>query len=354
MKPTAKATTELMLESLSKANVTEAHQILRPVTKDGLIYSLPTSLLQCIHRHVPDFFGIEELEQELRLAEYCSKRHSIGYFVANQKRPFNRIVTYPLLYPPDESIPKACKHTLLESAINMVGDNSLRHAQHIFDDVRERQLAYLGWLLHNQAFLVEKQALEHKYSELVATIDQFPTYPVHHFVQCLQLFHGLRCDDDSLTSCADEFDAFFQKWQIGGLATWDIPRPSSALLGGPSSLAKFVPDPTGPTVKLAGTLRLQARARPEALIRSSVPEHLQDWEKVLENRHPAKLSYSRWSRLFQLAFYCDIVLARNYPDRMKRHAGRLDHAFSVFFGDEDVQAIRKLRSLQRKLHRQSQ
>jgi len=322
---------------------------IRPAAQDGLIYSLPVNLLDCIERYAPDFFSADELDQELAIADFCRRFYSMAFYEPTHKLPFHRFIQ--LLSPP-EPIRTSCNAVAMNQSIRL-DEAETRHSQTILDDVQNRRLAYLGWLLHNSAFLDEKQALQHQYSELVVAISQFPTYPAQHFVKGLHFAHGLRCDGNILTSFADDFDAFFLKWQIGGLATWDIPRPSNANIGGQASLCRFVPDQMAPTVRLPRTLRLSARARLETLIRSAVPEHLGDWESVQENSHPLRLSYGRWSRLFQLAFYRDIVLSRNYSDRMNRQVGRLDQAFSEFFGDVDVQAIRKLRSTQSYLLRQS-
>lgn len=322
---------------------------IRPAAQDGLIYSLPVNLLDCIRRYAPDFFSADELDQELAIANFCQQFYSMAYYEPTHLRPFHRFIQSLV---PSDPIRTTCNSVTMNQSIRL-DEAETRRSQAILDDVQNRRLAYLGWLLHNQAFIDDKQVLQDGYSELVAVMSQFPTYPVHHFVRGLQIVHGFRCDDNILTSFADDFDAFFQKWQIGGLATWDIPLPSNANIGGPASLSRFVPDQMAPTVQLPRTLRLSARARPETLIRGSVSNHLRDWERVQENNHPLRLSYGRWYRLFQLAIYRDLVLARNYSDRMNRHLGRLDQAFSEFFGDVDVQAIRKLRSTQACLLRPS-
>lgn len=351
MASSATTTTEAILESMSEVRASDPLYAFRPDATNGVVYCLPLSLLQAIYQCAPSFFSENEYRQELRLSEDCSTHFAIGCRKPHQQAAFHWLVSFPLLFPSKETITHDCNKIQEQLSISDDSADSLKQSLSILNDTRERQLAYLGWLLHNKRFLTEKKALQDKYSELAAIFPTFPTYPAHHFVESIQKVHGLRCDDDSLITFADVFDAFCQKWQVAGLATWDIPLPSTAILGGPSCLSKFVPDQMGSTVKIPGALRLSARSRPEALIRNSVPVHLHDWEKVLDNKHPSKLSYSRWNRLFQLAFYRDIVLARNYPDRMKRHAGRLDQAFSDFFGDEDCQAIRKLRSKQNKLRR---
>lgn len=324
---------------------------IRPAAQDGLIYSLPVHLLEQINRYAPDFLSAEELGQEFELAEFCCRFYSIAMYKPTTEHPFPRLVPFQFLYPPQ---PLRTSCNAVPNSPSIICDDIIRQSQCVLDDLREKQIAFLGWLLHNQEFLRDKAVLQEKYYELLQFTKSYPKYPAHHFVHCLESVHGLRANKNLLKSFADDFDAFFQKWQIAGLATRDIPIPSGAVLGGPASIVKFIPDQDGPTVKLPGTLRLQARARPENLLRSPAQEHLQDWALVQDQKHPSKISYSRWVRLFQLALYREIVLVRNYPNKVILHSGKLDEAFSEFFGDKDVQAVKRIRTKQRMLLGQSE
>jgi hypothetical protein len=142
---------------------------------------------------------------------------------------------------------------------------------------------------------------------------------------------------------AHDFAAFYDRWDLSALMTWDLPQPKGGNFGCPASLGTLSGVEDSPTVQLPRTLRLPARFPLDGLLNRAVDDHLADWQAVVEQRHPGKLNYGRLQRVFRLHFLRNIVLRSGYGDRFPRRVGLLDQVFAEYFDDDNEETVRKLR-----------
>jgi hypothetical protein len=155
--------------------------------------------------------------------------------------------------------------------------------------------------------------------------------------------------------CAQDFNSFYDRWQLQGLATWNLPQPRGANLSGipwPASVASsatMVSMQVSPILPLPGDYPI--RAMFEEAQRAQTPEHLQGWLQVQKQQHAGDLRYLRFRRMFLLDFYRDTVLAERYGNRFAGQLELLDRAFGRYLGNLSADSVKKLRIQMQALRR---
>ena len=102
-------------------------------------------------------------------------------------------------------------------------------------------------------------------------LGRIPQIPVK---QELERWRNTSVLDKRDQELASEFSAFYQRWQLRGLATWDVPIPQGANLGLPANCSHLFVAANRPAVALAATLRLPGDDSPADLLETDAPEHL--------------------------------------------------------------------------------
>jgi hypothetical protein len=139
--------------------------------------------------------------------------------------------------------------------------------------------------------------------------------------------------------------AFYDRWVVLGFPTWDLPKPRGGNVAGPPELSKLAGVAAEPLVQVSPVVRLSPRYPMQAMLKSAAgakaTDHLAEWNHVQNQQQTDNLRYRRFSQIFQLRFYRDVVLASRYSQRFQGHVGPLDEVFGKFLGGED--AVKKLR-----------
>jgi hypothetical protein len=216
--------------------------------------------------------------------------------------------------------------------------------------VVERLEAYLGWLVTLPEFLAERDALRTKWERATEHMDGIPQFRVDVYMLHTQIPADAGYTKDEIIA---DFTAFYERWQLSGLVTWDLPQPIGANIGCTADVGPSIGVDESPVVQLPSTLRLPARYPLREILSPALEPHLSDWQAVLDQRHPSKFNYGRWSRILHLHFLRNIALTSAYGERLRRCTNGIDWAFADYFGDESDESVRKARLwINRRLRRQ--
>ncbi len=135
-----------------------------------------------------------------------------------------------------------------------------------------------------------------------------------------------------------DFTAFYGRWHLLGLVTWDLPLPVGISLRGSG---QTISDGSSQAVHLPPTLTLPARCPPERLLQRRAEPHLAEWQAIQKQRGRTQLSYGRLSHVMHLHFLRNVALASRYGDRFRRRLGALDWAFADYFEGGDTDAFER-------------
>ena len=249
---------------------------LRSLTRDA-VYAIPVELLERIDGDLPNWLSPAELAQERRFAELCAGRNSVGVFLGE-------FVGHDfLLHDPMPS--SAELYRLLDGERHFANraqlENSLRSANERLQPLNERLEAYLGWLVTDPQYRQELAALRQKWEADLVRLGRIPQIPVEQELERWRQTSELDQRDQQLAS---EFSAFYERWQLRGLASWDLPIPQGANLGLPANCSHLFVPASRPAVALAATLRLRGDDSPADLLETDAPEHLREWRLIQDQQ----------------------------------------------------------------------
>ncbi len=285
-------------------------------TTDSPLYAIPHALLEAIERRMAGWISPSEMEFEKGLTDLCGQHHGVGIVPGK--------VISCMLLPSEE--PSALSREIFEK-MGWDGAWTFQQARRLLATGRQRGvivqdqlIAYAGWLMTEPAFVEDVEALK---ARNPASFD--PT-----------------AADEELIKASEDFTRFRDRWQLAGMASWDLPLPQGPNLTG-------VPFPESVTareqmseIQLPATMRLPARFPLREMLgemqRDSPLEHLAGWQQILDRQE-----HQRFERMLPLHFYRHIVLPSRYGDRIKRHVEGLDEAFGDYFGKVSGDSIKKLR-----------
>jgi hypothetical protein len=308
--------------------------VLGPLTAEP-VYAIPEELIDGLDNRRRRWLDAAELALERRFLRFC--RGCVGIF-------HGRFLQHRYL--------GQCQHQLVtEEHYRDLGwhhyltfqrlQESLNFGQNIEETVRQQQEAYLGWLITYPTFLTERNDLRVRWQAAVNQLGFIPSNPVDLRVeQATSLLDTFNFDDDELVA---DFSAFYQRWQLTGLVTWDLPEPVGANLGAPASVGRFIGVENRPAVQLPPTVHLPSSNSLHDLVQSPLEGHLAEWQMVLNETHPSGFGFDRWQRVFRFHFLRNIVLSGSYEARFRRRAGELDWVFAELFGDQSDESCRRIR-----------
>jgi hypothetical protein len=212
--------------------------------------------------------------------------------------------------------------------------------------VEGRMDAYVGWLVTNRCFRAEVAELRTRWEATVRQRGRFPPFPRWPFA-------GDDGGADGPPEFREECYAFYRRWGLDRMLTWDWPIPMEPDLDvvmreelhrlTDAGVVLFIPWYLlrGERLNLQGVVQ---RAR--AACREG---HLRDWLHKAPGRRGDELGDIRYERLQWIYRYYGLALMRRYGAACRGHVQRLDRALARVIGrDEDT--VKKLRlELQRLL-----
>jgi len=172
----------------------------------------------------------------------------------------------------------------------------------------------LGWLVTDPQYRQELTALRQKSEADLVRLGRIPQLPFEQALERWRQTSELNQRDQELAS---EFSAFYERWQLRGLASWNLPIPQGANLGLPANCSHLFVPASRPAVALAATLRLRGDDSTADLLETGASDHLREWRLIQDQQHPHHMSYSRLATAFKLYFLDNVILRSAYPEKLQ-------------------------------------
>lgn len=308
------------------------------------LYALTEPIIDAIQKNAPHFFTDDEEEFERDLARTVS----FGFF---HQRPLGRATSPALEATKQHSLTDRQRRSseqidaLLREEMRRAGATANAIGEFFVGSaerrtrVEDRQDAYAGWLVTNVAFRREVGTLRERWKDVVRVIRHFPSLPVW-------FIPDVTAEENLPAEFREEFEAFYCRWGLETMRTWDWPAPMEPdFVGG---LRKGIPhlSEAGLTVfvpwyMLRGErIDLQDVAGLSRL--GAVPDHLSDWVNKRGVEGGDDRGEVRYKNLLWLYRFHELVLLRRYSRSCKGNIERLDRALAeVLKRDQD--SVKKLR-----------
>ena len=258
-----------------------------------------------------------------------------------------RLLSYDLLQPPSVD-PLGTMRGLAQQA---GWNKNPAQLQAIFDGFGEKikqfhvvARGYCGWLMTNQAFVHEQNALLRKWSKEIRQYGVPRIGLVKAGTGAVP--RGWKRAEGPLADFADAFENFFCRWRLESLAAPGLPVP---LL--PSLPAATTPDVlrclhrAGALYYFPDTFPIPSRDELRRVLEDvrsrSVPAHLGEWSHIVRAGNQGKRDIQRYGRLFTLQHYWRVLHAR-HDKALHGYGGRvaLRAVFANFLGQKP-ETIRK-------------
>jgi hypothetical protein len=329
-----------------------------PTTPDPYHFGLPTRLLAILENEIEKSSDIHrQLARERDFSTRLSRRDRwVG-----QRCYFGADLDQPIDYQFAEAFrsPRAISQTIdgfdpasyLQHAPD-VDPERLKRAIRVcakrINALHENSKGYLGWLLTTPAFLDEHDRL----------LDSHKDHILAHGMPLLsrhRLTGSASCrmpTDECHNECFDAFDQFYVRWRLESLAAPGLPVPQttdfSVFPTEPASSPRneagrmfFIPDifPI-PSRELLRNM-LEDELRPQG----ALPDHLEEWGRLIAKSNPSKKGIPRFARLFELQHYTRIV--RRRMSGVKQ--GVLERCLAKLFAQSDATIHRDMLFLRERL-----
>lgn len=307
------------------------------------VYAIPGELLTHLLEVMPDWMTGEEEAAERHFAESCRTNCCIGVVD-------DRGIQHPCLDVPESPQISAEVFEELNWGPYIIthakADDQIRQALEWAERVRAQMTAYTGWLITNSQFIAERDQLRQKWGPVTDALGHIPEYPVR-----VNSAPAKKRTPRGSVNVTHEFvgdlRAFYDRWILLGFPTWDLPKPRGGNVGGPPEFSKLAGVAAEPMVQVSPAIRLSQRYPIHAILKSvagaKAPDHLAEWIDVQKQQQTENLRYHRFSQIFRLRFYRDVVLASRYSQRFQGNTGPLDEVFGRFLGGLGEDAVKKLR-----------
>ncbi len=315
-----------------------------PFLRHNPLYALSEVLLDTIVAEAPTFFSAEQVAFERDLARTASfgffHHRALGFSAGDrQADPGTGLSLQERNERSRQAIAELMAEELRRDGLSPGEiDNYFQQEGHQRTAVDTRKDAYAGWLISTRQFQDEVKELRASWEPLVRRRRCFPVYPRW------PLFDD-GCERAPETFRSD-FLAFYRRWGLDGLHTWDWPEPMepdlmTGMLRDLHQLADAGVVLFVPWYLLRGE-KLPVQAIVQRARTACEAEHLWEWLQKPAPRKSEEKGDIHYERLLHVYRYHELVLVRRYRARFHGHVQQLDRALAHVMGrDEDT--VKKLR-----------
>jgi hypothetical protein len=320
-----------------------------PFLQHDPLYSLNESLIDLIQAEAPAFFTPEQVEFERDLARTAAfgffHRQAMGVTAKERQPDAQGLSMEERLVRATRSIDETMAVSLSQDGLSEgeIAEYFEQRAK-VRTTIEFRQCAYTGWLVSNRQFRAEVAELQTTWGSEVAQHRRFPVYPIWPFFDD----GGLNSQEDFRNACF----AFYRRWGLDRLVTWDWPVPMEPDLAvglrrdmevlSEAGVVLFVPWYLlrGEKLNLQRVVQL-GRSTCEA-------KHLRNWLQVQSEGHDDGKGDVRFEHLLQVYRYHDLVFVRRYGPACRGNVQRLDRALAKSM-ERNEDTVKQLRLELRRL-----
>ena len=322
-----------------------------PMVWEKWFYTLPTavwgSLCNALGR---DRFDTDYLELEIAASQYAES--TLGCVGFHKGLPFSDFYLRPL-HPLDLFDPTVAKY--LEEC-RIAGEKVPTSSGQItekLEALKMPQIAYLGWLLTNRAFLVELQQLR---SQFPSAFDQKQNPPVpalfSEHVNPHELHQLLKSTNDSTCQAVRNF---CQRWRLNrmvGPATYSplsvqfpVALPARSVIDAQrSGSLLFIPD----------IAPVPNRDLLEQLVQEVVQQtiqhetHLAEWFKLVHGGKLGRKTLNGFAKIYALQHFIRVLYSR-HGERLHRQQTKIYEVIGAYVGLKSEQMLRTMQRIRLRL-----
>ena len=314
------------------------------------LYSLDAGLITAIKDAIPRFFTRRDERFERSLAKAAGFAFVFRRPVATTEDHATRGFEPPVdrrTAAAERKINKLLDQEMRDGGADRVDIDSYheqRKTHATWNRVRQR--AFAGWLVMNRSYRAERDALRAASGTEIGRVGVFPRMPKGWALNLVP-------EPPLSRACLDACYAFFARWNLETLSSWDWPVPLDVDVG-------IAPDRDHDLLKASGRMihvpwyllrgeTLDLRQVADWSRAVATPAHLRDWVRKREARTGDPLGDVRYDTIRMLYRYYALVLARRYSEACQGNLERLDRVFAAHL-KRDIDTVKKLRlELQRAL-----
>ncbi|MFL5330045.1 MAG: hypothetical protein ACJ8C4_14160 [Gemmataceae bacterium] len=318
--------------------------------KSDVIYSLTEPIIDAVQSLVPRFLSKDDEQFERDLARTVS----FGFFC---QRAFGAVGSESETTT-DLTARQAKLSAEIDAMLHTEYEDAGRQPEDVEayftatskrrTDIEARKSAYIGWLATNSGFWTEVAELKSAWQSKIQELRRFPRIP---------LWAGFDLDHEHSfpNQLLDEFRAFYQRWGLFQLLTWEWPIPLDAdLVGGVFHDIKALSE-SGVTLFVPWYLLRGEKLNVSEVIHQlrslEVPPHLRGWFQKSKSDEDG-LGERRFEKVAALYRFMFLALRRRYPDSYCNRKQEVDAAFSIALDGRPLgeQSITRLRRELQKTH----
>ena len=285
------------------------------------LYSLPEPLIDAMVTEDANFFAQREQDFELALSTSLRRHHAVG--VSSQ-----RLICCSLF---EERVPVRVSdeefRALGWDKLSTLDQTNLHfeEAEKRAVQFHEQLVAYAGWLVTNPEFAKDVARLRELEREVLPRA----------------------WDRPEVGTIATQFKAFCAKWQLAGMASWDLPTPQGPELAGINVPAPAMENANAVHLRLSAITRLPSRFPIRDVIAEIAKEaagpHLTEWQNILDHDGERGPGMRRFRHMLWIQFFRNVVLSSRYAERIAGRVQVIDRAFGTLLGGLSEDSVKKLR-----------
>ena len=185
------------------------------------VYRLPLAVIQQMQRPAlrsQPLLDADTTAAETEFTAVCDQFHAVGFWSGQP-------VIYPYLTP---RVPFFTTRQMAQCGWSRAQIAQTQQLERKATDAALRLKGYAGWLVVDQQFLSERDALASTWQTLPAT--QRPGFPLKRSIAVSDRPQGSQRASPGLTAFQAALDAFLDRWGLTKMATWDLPEPQGPLI----------------------------------------------------------------------------------------------------------------------------
>lgn len=305
---------------------------------DEPLYALPEKLVDCLAQSGPRpaVLDSHDWAAECALAELCRNHHSVGIWR-------NRPVGFSPLDPSVPSPPSDLLNGMRELGWTSSDTVAAQRITQVTDPLHLRLKGWAGLLLSEPTFLAARDEVRQIWQSLTADDRwQVPLARTPRFVAPIPKLLSPQRASRKIAQFVDQFDPFCDRWELAGMATWDLPSPDGPKLAILGDLHAQQLPPHYAVVAVPASVRVPAESLHASVNAAQAFRAEQgNWGFALS----ATSHFEAYAQMLEIGHYEHVVSAR-YVDRTGpayAFVSRLEEALSATLNlsIDHIQRLRK-------------
>lgn len=327
-----------------------AGSVASEVIRQGYYYSVPLSLISHIHTYLQLEQGSPRWQTDLELARLSADSRSCSGYRNGIPLVYSDLAQPEPQPEISEDLIKSLNWNMNTEQVKLAFKKALPSLSSIARTAR----AYVGWLITNQQFLAEQDALLQKWAEQIRIWGVAGVGRIVLVAEATGYASPSNADLANQRKFDEAMRQFLVHWRLNEIIGPDLPVPIRPMMAGvfPLSVAEQLMQ-TGGVFNLPDTFPIPSRDELRTLLATVLRptddvSHLSEWFHLIRKDNAAKNTLDKFARLRVIVHYWRVIHSR-YSDVLVRRKEKLRLAFAKFLGVSDDTIKLDLRTIQKRL-----